>query len=206
MSISAADIKELREKTSAGIMDCKAALKEAKGDLDEAVKVLRKKGLSAAAKRAGREVKEGVIGSYIHSNEKIGVLVEINCETDFVARTDEFQEMVKNIAMHIAASEPRFVRREEVTEEILEQEREIYLGQAKASGKPENIALKIVEGKMNKYYEENCLLEQTYVKNQDMTIKDYIAEAVGKLGENITLSRFARFSLGETVKAEGSSD
>jgi elongation factor Ts len=206
MGITAADIKELREKTSAGIMDCKAALKEAKGDFDEAVKVLRKKGLSAAAKRAGREVKEGVIGSYIHSNGKIGVLVEINCETDFVARTDEFQEMVRNIAMHVAASDPRFVSREEVTEEILEQEREIYLGQAKASGKPENIALKIVEGKMNKYYGENCLLEQTYVKNQDMTIKDYIAEAVGKLGENITLSRFARFSLGENAKAESSSD
>ncbi len=204
MSISAADIKKLREKTSAGIMDCKAALKEANGDFDEAVKILRKKGLSAAAKKAGREAKEGVIGSYIHSNDKIGVLVEVNCETDFVARTDDFKEMVRNIAMHVAASDPRFVDREEVTDEILAQEKEIYLDQAKASGKPDNIAEKIVEGKMKKFYGEVCLLEQPYVKNPDMTVQDYVAETVGKLGENISVSRFVRFSLGEGKAEEAS--
>ena len=197
MSISAEDIKNLREITGAGIMDCKEALKEANGNIDEAMKVLRKKGLATAAKKASREANEGVIGSYIHSNSKIGVLVEVNCETDFVAMTNDFQEMVKNIAMHIAASDPKFVRREEVTEDILKQEREIYLDQAKASGKPDNIAEKIVDGKMNKYYSEYCLLEQPYVKDPDMTIEAYVTSMIAKVGENIKIARFARFQLGQ---------
>lgn len=197
MSISAEDIKNLREITGAGIMDCKEALKEANGNVDEAMKVLRKKGLATAAKKASREANEGIIGSYIHSNSKIGVLVEINCETDFVAMTNDFQEMVKNIAMHIAASDPKFVRREEVTEDILKQEREIYLDQAKASGKPDNIAEKIVDSKMNKYYSENCLLEQPYVKDPDMTIEAYVTSMIAKVGENIKIARFARFQLGQ---------
>jgi elongation factor Ts len=183
-------------------MDCKAALNEAKGDFEEAIIVLRKKGISTAAKKADRVAKEGLVGSYIHSNGKIGVLVEINCETDFVARTEDFKEMVKNIAMHIAAADPKFVRREQVTDDILKQEREIYLAQAKAAGKPDNIAEKIVDGKMDKYYSETCLLEQSYVKDPDITIKDYVTNVIAKVGENITINRFSRFRIGETGERE----
>jgi elongation factor Ts len=202
MDISAENVKKLREKTGAGIMDCKAALNEAKGDFEEAIIVLRKKGISTAAKKADRVAKEGLVGSYIHSNGKIGVLVEINCETDFVARTEDFKEMVKNIAMHIAAADPKFVRREQVTDDILKQEREIYLAQAKAAGKPDNIAEKIVDGKMDKYYSETCLLEQSYVKDPDITIKDYVTNVIAKVGENITINRFSRFRIGETGERE----
>jgi elongation factor Ts len=202
MDISAENVKKLREKTGAGIMDCKAALNEAKGDFEEAIIVLRKKGISTAAKKADRVAKEGLVGSYIHSNGKIGVLVEINCETDFVARTEDFKEMVKNIAMHIAAADPKFVRREQVTDDILKQEREIYLAQAKAAGKPDNIAEKIVDGKMDKYYSDTCLLEQSYVKNPDITIKDYVTNVIAKVGENITINRFSRFRIGETGEKE----
>jgi elongation factor Ts len=202
MDISAENVKKLREKTGAGIMDCKAALNEAKGDFEEAIIVLRKKGISTAAKKADRAAKEGLVGSYIHSNGKIGVLVEINCETDFVARTEDFKEMVKNIAMHIAAADPKFVRREQVTDDILKQEREIYLAQAKAAGKPDNIAEKIVDGKMDKYYSDTCLLEQSYVKNPDITIKDYVTNVIAKVGENITINRFSRFRIGETGEKE----
>jgi elongation factor Ts len=198
MDISAEDVKKLREKTGAGMMDCKAALNEAKGNFEEAIIILRKKGISTAAKKADRAAKEGLVGSYIHSNGKIGVLVEINCETDFVARTEDFKEMVKNIAMHIAAADPKFIRREQVTDDILKQEREIYLAQAKAAGKPDNIAEKIVDGKMEKYYSETCLLEQSYVKEPDITIKDYITNIIAKVGENITINRFSRFRIGET--------
>jgi elongation factor Ts len=197
MAITTEDIKNLREKTGAGIMNCKEALKEAKGDFDEAIKILRKKGIAAAAKKADREAKEGLIGSYIHSNSKIGVLVEVNCETDFVARTDDFQELVKNLSMHIAASNPRFVDRDEVTDDVLAKEREIYFEQAKATGKPDHIADKIVDGKMNKFYSEVCLMEQPYVKDTDITVKDYITRVIAKVGENISVRRFIRFSLGE---------
>lgn len=197
MDISAENVKKLREKTGAGMMDCKAALNEAKGNFEEAIILLRKKGISTAAKKADRAAKEGLVGSYIHSNGKIGVLVEINCETDFVARTEDFKEMVKNIAMHIAATDPKFVRREQVTEDILKQEKEIYLAQAKAAGKPDNIAEKIVDGKMDKYYGETCLLEQSYVKEPDITIKDYVTNIIAKVGENITINRFSRFRIGE---------
>jgi elongation factor Ts len=202
MDISAENVKKLREKTGAGIMDCKAALNEAKGDFEEAIIVLRKKGISTAAKKADRVAKEGLVGSYIHSNGKIGVLVEINCETDFVARTEDFKEMVKNIAMHIAAADPKFVRREQVTDDILKQEREIYLAQAKAAGKPDNIAEKIVDGKMDKYYSETCLLEQSYVKDPDITIKDYVTNVIAKVGENITINRFSRFRIGDAGEKE----
>lgn len=200
MEITSENIKTLREKTGAGIMDCKAALKEANGNFEEAITILRKKGISTAAKKAEREVKEGLIGSYIHSNDRIGVLVEVNCETDFVARTDVFKEMVKNIAMHIAAADPKFVSRDEVKEEDLKKEREIYLAQAKATGKPDNIAEKIVDGKMEKYYSETCLLEQSYVKNQDLTVKEYLTEVIAKVGENISIKRFVRLCLGEITK------
>lgn len=202
MDISAEEVKKLREKTGAGMMDCKAALNEAKGDFEEAIIILRKKGISTAAKKADRAAKEGLVGSYIHSNGKIGVLVEINCETDFVARTEDFKEMVKNVAMHIAASDPKFVRREQVTDDILKQEREIYLAQAKATGKPDNIAEKIVDGKMDKYYGETCLLEQSYVKDPDITIKDYVTNIIAKVGENITINRFSRFRIGESSEKE----
>ena len=200
--ITAKLVKELRDKTGAGMMDCKAALNEAKGDFEEAIIILRKKGISTAAKKAERAAKEGLVGSYIHSNGKIGVLVEINCETDFVARTEDFKEMVKNIAMHIAAADPKFIRREQVTEDILKREREIYMAQAKATGKPDNIAEKIVDGKMDKYYGETCLLEQSYVKDPDITIKDYVTNIIAKVGENITINRFSRFRIGETGEKE----
>ncbi len=198
--ITAQMVKELRERTGAGMMDCKNALNETKGDMEAAVDTLRKKGLAAAAKKAGRVTAEGAVGSYIHAGGKIGVLVEVNCETDFVARTDQFQELVRDIAMHIAASDPRFVRREEVTPEVLERERAIFREQAIASGKPANLVERIAEGKMEKYYSEFVLLEQPFVKNPDVTVAQLIAEKVGKIGENIQVRRFVRFKLGEGIE------
>jgi elongation factor Ts len=182
------------------MMDCKKALTESQGDMETAVDVLRKKGLAAASKKAGRVTAEGAVGSYIHGAGKIGVLVEVNCETDFVARTDEFQELVKDIAMHIAAAEPKFVRREEVTSEVLDRERAIFKEQALASGKPANVVEKIVDGKMEKYYSEFVLVEQPFVKNPDLTIGQMLAEKVAKIGENIQIRRFMRYRLGEGIE------
>jgi elongation factor Ts len=197
MQITAQMVKELRERTGAPMMDCKAALSESQGDMEKAIDFLRKKGMAAAAKKAGRATAEGVVGSYIHAGGRIGVLVEINCETDFVARTDDFQELVKDVAMHIAATDPRFVERGEVTPEVLDRERDIYREQALASGKPANVVDRIVDGKMEKFYAEAVLLEQPFVKNPDVTVGELVAEKVGKLGENIRVRRFARFRLGE---------
>ncbi len=197
MQINAQMVKELRASTGAGMMDCKRALQEADGDVDKAVVYLRQKGLAAAAKKASRAAAEGVVGSYIHAGGNIGVLVELNCETDFVARTEDFQQLVRDIAMHIAAADPRFTRREEVTEETLAQEREIFRAQALESGKPEQIVDRIVDGKMEKFYSQNVLLDQAFIKDPDKTVQDVVAEAVARLGENIQLRRFARFKLGE---------
>ncbi|GJM44227.1 MAG: elongation factor Ts [Gemmatimonadota bacterium] len=196
MSIDASMVKELREKTGAGIMDCKKALKETEGNLDEAVNFLRKKGLASAAKKAGRETKEGLVGSYIHSNGKIGVLVEVACETDFVARTDEFQALVRDIAMHVAAADPAAVTRDEMDAGVVASERELMLAQVKEMGKPEAIAEKIVEGKLEKWYGERALMEQAFVKDPDQKIEDVVKAAVAKLGENIQIRRFSRFQLG----------
>jgi elongation factor Ts len=197
MNISATQVKELREKTGAPMMDCKQALTEAKGDMEQAVVVLRKKGVSVAAKKATRVTSEGSVASYIHAGGKIGVLVEINCESDFVARTEDFKELVHDIAMHIAASDPKYVRKEDVTPEAYEREKDIFRAQAIASGKPANIAEKMVEGKMAKFYEEVCLLEQPFIKDQTVSIAQLIATKIGKLGENIAVRRFARFKVGE---------
>jgi len=193
-------VKELRERTGAGMMDCKAALAETNGDVEKAIDFLRKKGMAAAVKKAGRTTSEGAVASYIHGGGKMGVLVEVNCETDFVARTDGFQELVRDIAMHIAAADPRFVHRDEVTPAVLERERAIHAEQAAASGKPANVVQKIVDGKMEKFYSEHVLLEQSFVKNGDLTIQQLVSAAVGKMGENIQIRRFARFKLGEGVE------
>ncbi|HEX3125690.1 MAG TPA: translation elongation factor Ts [Thermoanaerobaculia bacterium] len=200
MEITAQMVKQLRESTGAGMLDCKKALTETGGNQEAAVDFLRKKGLAAAAKKAGRVTAEGAVGSYIHGGGKIGVLVEVNCETDFVARTEQFQELVRDIAMHIAAAEPRAVRREEVTEADLAREREIFRDQALASGKPANIVDKIVDGKMEKYFSEFVLLEQPFVKNPDVTVAQLISEKVAKIGENIQVRRFTRFKLGEGIE------
>jgi elongation factor Ts len=195
--ISAAAVKELREKTGAGIMDCKEALSECNGDLSKAVDFLRKKGLATAAKRAGRSTTEGIVESYIHMDSKLGVLVEINCETDFVAKNDDFKEFAKNIAMHITATNPVGIRQEDVPKETIDKEKEIYRAQVLEMGKPEKIVDKIVEGKLNKYFKDNCLMNQPYVRNPDITIEDLLNEMVAKIGENITIKRFARFKIGE---------
>jgi len=197
MEITAAKVKELREKTGVGMMQCKSALKEAGGDLAEAEKVLRKKGAATAAKKADRATGEGQVVSYIHTGGKIGVLVEINCETDFAARSDEFQNLIKGLAMHVAAAAPRFLRREEVSEAALADEREIARDQALKSGKPEQIVERIVEGKLEKFFSEHVLLEQPYVRDPDKTVGQLITDAVAKIGENIQIRRFARFVLGE---------
>jgi elongation factor Ts len=197
VQIPAQLVKELRERTNAGFADCRAALIEANGVIEKAIEILRKKGQAAAAKKAMREASEGLVGSYIHAGGKIGVLVELNCESDFVARTDAFQLLSHDIAMHIAALDPRYVRREEVTPEMLEKERDIYKAQALATGKPEAVVEKIVNGKMEKFYEENCLYEQHYIKDESVTIGEMIAQAISKLGENISIRRFVRFKVGE---------
>jgi elongation factor Ts len=195
--ISAAQVKELREKTGAPMMDCRSALVESKGDLEQAVVVLRKKGMASAAKKASRVTSEGAVGTYIHAGGKIGVLVEINCESDFVARTEDFHELLKDVAMHIAATDPRYIRKEDVTEEDLDREKDIYRAQAAATGKPAPVVEKIVEGKMSKFYEEVCLLEQPFIKEQTVTVGQLIGQKVGKLGENLTVRRFARFKVGD---------
>src|SRR2546425_10289365 len=196
-NISAAQVKELREKTGAPMMDCKQALTEAKGNLEDAVVLLRKKGVSVAAKKATRATSEGSVASYIHAGGKIGVLVEVNCESDFVARTDDFKELVHDIAMHITASDPRFVRKEDVTPEAYEREKDIYRSQAAATGKPPQGVEKIVGGKMSKFYEEVCLYEQPFIRDQTVSIGQLIATKIGKLGENIAVRRFSRFKVGE---------
>ncbi|MEE4165535.1 MAG: translation elongation factor Ts [Desulfocapsaceae bacterium] len=196
MKITSQMVKELRDKTSAGMMDCKKALSETDGDMEKAVDLLRKKGLAVAAKRAGRATSEGVIETYIHAGGKLGVMVELNCETDFVAKTDQFRELARDIGMHIAASNPVSVERESVPADILAREKEIYVQQALDSGKPENIVEKIVSGKMEKFLAEICLLEQSYVKNPDLSIQDLLTDCIGKMGENISIRRFARFQIG----------
>jgi elongation factor Ts len=201
MEISSQLVKDLRQRTGAGVMDCKAALIEATGDMEGAIEYLRRKGLATAAKKAGRIATDGLVSAYIHAGGKIGVLVEVNCETDFVARTDDFQAFVKNIAMHIAAANPQYIRREEIPSEILEREKRIYRTQALDSGKPEKVIDKIVEGKLERFYSEVCLLEQTYVKDSDLTIKDVLDALIGKIGENIAIRRFARFQLGEGLQS-----
>jgi elongation factor Ts len=200
MQVTAQMVKQLRELTSAPMMDCKKALQETDGDLEKATEFLRKKGIASAEKKAGRTAAEGVVGSYIHGQGSIGVLVEVNCETDFVARTDDFQQLVKDIAMHIAAAEPRFVRREEVTQSVLDKEREIFAEQMRQEGKPEKIIPKIVEGKIEKFYSEAVLLEQPFVKNPDQTVGQMITERVAKVGENMQVRRFVRYRLGEGVE------
>ena len=202
MDIKASQVKELRERTGTGMMQCKSALVESQGDIEAAIKILRKKGLSAVAKKSHRQTTEGLIGSYVHIGGKIGVLVEVNCETDFVARTDDYKELVKDLSMHVAASAPRFVSREEVTPEILDQEREIYREQALKTGKPANVVEKIVEGKLNKFYAEACLLEQPFVKDPTITVQDRVSTCVAKIDENIRVRRFSRFALGEDPKGE----
>jgi elongation factor Ts len=196
MTITAELVKELREKTGVGFMECKSALQESNGDLEAAVTILRKRGLASLAKKSGRETKDGLIGAYIH-NGKIGVMIEVNCETDFVARNPDFQTLVKDLAMHIAASDPRFIRKEDVTEDVLASERDIYKEQARATGKPENVLEKIVEGRMSKYYSETCLLEQPFVKDPALSVREHIASHIQKIGENIQVRRFVRYKLGE---------
>jgi len=196
MTITAAMVKDLREKTGVGVMECKEALKESNGDMEAAISYLRKKGLATAAKKGGRATREGLVGSYIHAGGKIGVLVEVGCETDFVARTPQFQELVKDLAMHIAAASPLYLSRDEVPPEVLEKEREIYGEQARNSGKPEKVISKIVEGKLEKYYSESCLLEQPFVKDPDLTVKDLISQKIAQIGENIQVKQFARFQVG----------
>ena len=198
MEITASMVKELRSQSGAGIMECKSALKETSGDIEAAITFLRKKGLTKADKKSDRQTGDGSIGSYIHAGNKLGVLVELNCETDFVANTPDFQELVRDIAMHIAAAKPRFAKREEVTQEILNKEKEIFAHQAKESGKPKEIIDKIVDGRLEKFYAESCLMEQQFIKDPDRKIGDLITDAVSTLGENIVINRFARFSVGES--------
>ena len=200
MQVTAQMVKELRERTGAPMMQCKTVLQETGGSIDDAIEALRKKGLAAAAKKAGRIAAEGAVGSYIHAGGKIGVLIEVNCETDFVGRTDDFQQLVRDLAMHVAAAEPRFVRREEVTEDVLEQEKRIYAEQVLASGKPEHLVERIVTGKMEKFFSEAVLLEQAFIKNPDQTVAQMIAEKVASIGENIQVRRFVRFKLGEGIE------
>ncbi len=196
-TISAKMVKELRERTGAGMMDCKEALTQCDGDIKKSIEFLRKKGLATAKKRAGRATSAGVIHSYIHMGGKIGVLVEVNCETDFVAKNEDFQTFAKNVAMHIAATNPVSVRPEEVPEEILAKEKEIYKAQANELGKPPQVAEKIAEGKLQKFFKENCLLTQPYVRDPNLTVADVLNELIGKIGENITIKRFVRYQLGE---------
>jgi len=197
VNISAAQVKDLRERTGAPMMDCKQALTEAKGDVEQAIVILRKRGAAIAQRKAARVTSEGSVASYIHAGGKIGVLVEVNCESDFVARTEDFKELVHDIAMHIAASDPKFVRKDDVTPEAYEREKDIYRAQASATGKPPQVVEKIVEGKMGKFYEEVCLYEQPFIKDQTISIHQLITTKIGKLGENISVRRFARFKVGD---------
>ena len=202
MEISIESVKDLRQRTGAGVIDCKTALQETKGNMEAAIDYLRRKGLATAAKKAGRIATDGLVSSYIHAGGKMGVLVEINCETDFVAKTEDFQTFVKNIAMHIAATNPQYIRREEIPAEVLEGEKRIYRSQALDSGKPEKVIDKIVQGKLERFFSEVCLLEQTYVKDPDLTIKELLDAIIAKIGENINIRRFARFQLGEGLLAK----
>ncbi|MDW7650609.1 MAG: translation elongation factor Ts [Bacillota bacterium] len=201
--IPASVVKELRDKTGAGMMDCKKALNETGGDLEKAIEFLREKGLAAAAKKAGRIAAEGIVDSYIHMGGRIGVLLEVNCETDFVARTDEFRTFVRDVAMQIAAANPLVVSREDVAEEMVQKEREILRAQALNEGKPEKIVEKIVEGRIEKYYAENCLLEQAFIRDTDMTINDLLKDKIAKIGENISIRRFVRYEMGEGLEKKG---
>lgn len=196
-NVSAQQVKDLRDRTGAGFTACRDALLEANGDVEQAINILRKKGQAAAQKKAQRATSEGLVGCYIHAGGKIGVLAEINCESDFVARTEDFQRLCHDVSMHIAALDPRFLRREEVTQETLDRERDIYRAQAKATGKPDAVIEKIVNGKMEKFYEENCLYEQHFIKDEGTTVKELVDQAIAKLGENIAIRRFARFKVGE---------
>ena len=199
MNITAESVRALREQTGAGMMDCKGALAEANGDMEKAIEILRKKGAASATKRAGRATKEGVVGHYIHMGGKVGVLAEVNCETDFVARTDDFQALAKEIAMHIAAADPRYVSRDQVPAAELEKEKDIYRSQFEGSGKPANVVDKIVEGKLGSYYSQVCLLDQPSVRDPNVTVQQLLQAATAKTGENITVTRFVRFKLGELV-------
>ena len=199
MNISAQQVKELRDRTGIGMMDCKNALLESNGDIDKAIQILRKKGIAKAEKRSNRDVNEGVIFSYIHPGNKLGVLLEVNCETDFVAKNDGFLAFAKDISMHIAATNPLVINRKEIDENILRKEREIYKEQARSQNKPEKIIDRIVEGKLEKFYQESCLLEQPFVKDPQKTVKEYLTEAIAKTGENISISRFVRYQLGESI-------
>jgi elongation factor Ts len=204
--ITAALVKALRERTGAGMMECKSALVEAKGDLTEAEVVLRKRGIASAGKKASRATKQGLIGTYIHHGGQLGVMVEVDCESDFVARTADFQELVHDVAMHIAAADPRFIRKEDVTEDVLEKEKDIQKARALAEGKPEKMIEKIIEGRMAKFYEEICLLEQPFVKEQTLTVGQLVKTKIAKLGENIGIARFVRFKVGDSQAAESGSE
>ena len=204
--ISATAVKELRELSGAGMMDCKKALQEANGDIKKAMEVLRKNGIAKAQKKVGRSALDGVVIPYIHPGSKLGVLLEVNCETDFVARTDGFQDFCKDVAMHIAASAPMAVSREELSEDIVDSEKNIFREQSRKSGKPDEIIEKMIDGRMNKFYQENVLMEQSFVKNPDLSISDLLTETIAKLGENISITRFTRYQLGETVPQTESSD
>ncbi|HEY4580042.1 MAG TPA: translation elongation factor Ts [Candidatus Acidoferrales bacterium] len=206
VNVPAQLVKELRQRTGAGFSDCRAALVEAGGDIEKAIDVLRRKGQAAAQKKAQREASEGLIGHYIHAGGKIGVIIEVNCESDFVARTDEFQRLCHDVAMHVAALDPRYIRREEVTPEMLQHEGEIYRDQARATGKPDAIIEKIVSGKMEKFYEENCLYEQHFIKDESVTVGEMISQMVAKLGENIAVRRMVRLKVGESSAAPAPSE
>lgn len=196
MAVSAANVKQLRDKTGAGMMDCKRALEESGGDIDKAISYLREQGMLAASKKSSREAKEGLIHTYLHQGSRIGAMVELNCETDFVARNDAFQGLARDIAMQVAAAKPITVNRDQVSTELIEKEKEIYSNQAKNEGKPEHVVDRIIDGRVEKYYQENCLLEQPFIRDTDKTIQDLITDAVGNLGENIVVRRFVRFELG----------
>jgi elongation factor Ts len=202
MEISAKLVKELRDRTGAGMMECKNALVEAKGNLAEAEIILRKRGITSASKKAGRVTRQGIVGSYIHPGSQLGVLVEVNCESDFVARTDDFQDLVKDLAMQVAAADPQFIRREDVTPEALEREKSIQRARALQEGKPEKMVDKIIEGRLNKFYEEICLYEQPFIKDNSTTVADLIKTKIAKIGENISVSRFVRFKVGEAAIIE----
>ncbi len=206
MEITAALVKDLRDRTGAGMMECKKALVEAKGDIAEAEVVLRKRGISMAGKKSGRATRQGLIGSYIHAGGQLGVLVEVNCESDFVGRTDDFKELVHDVAMHIAAADPKYLRREDVPAEVLEKEKEIARDRAKAEGKPERVIDRIVEGQLAKFYEATCLLDQPFVKEATLTIDQLVKTKIAKLGENMSIARFVRFKVGDVAAAEAGSD
>lgn len=203
MTVDAKEVRSLREKTGAGIMDCKEALVSAEGDMDKAVELLRKLGIAKAEKKVGRKADQGVVLSYVHPGNRIGVLVEVNCETDFVAKTDGFTRLVKDLAMQIAATNPLTVARDGIDEAVVERERDIYREQAKSMGKPENVVDKVVEGRLEKFYQENCLLEQQFIKDHEKTVQDVLTENIAALGENISVARFARFEVGEGPSSNG---